>query len=126
MATSSKPVSKPVSKLSTDDFIVKAIRTLREQSNAKAREKGKPESRGIHVVFDGFNAAFAAYYGHPMPVKGAPCQQAIDAVESAVERGVIERRWAFKGARLFLAGEAPAERETSEARAANTLRAMGL
>lgn len=110
--------TKTNGKLSADEFIVTAIRKLREVENEKARTKGRRESKGIHSVYSGFNAAFKSYFGGD----ASP----VDATKSAAERDVIDIGGARGGAMLYLPGEAPAAWETQEARNGKTLAAMGL
>lgn len=106
--------AKNTVKLSADAFILKAIVTLREVENAKARDKGRAESKGIHSVYSGFNSAFKAYFGKD--------SDPVAASKSAVERGVIESAYRHGGAQLYLPGEAP---EASD-RGAAVLSKMGL
>lgn len=110
--------AKTQGKLSADEFILKAIKTLREVENKKAREKGRRESKGIHTVYSGFNGAFKAYFGADA--------DPIAATKSAAERDVIDIGFARGGAMLYLPGEAPSGFESAEARNAKTLSAMGL
>jgi len=106
--------TRTTGKLTADAFIVKAITSLREVENKKAREAGRAESKGIHSVYSGFNSAFKAYFG-----KDA---DPVAATKSAAERGVIETAFRKGGAQLYLPGEAP---EVAD-RGASVLTKMGL
>lgn len=105
--------------LTTDQFILRAIEKLRvtpTMAAGKVDAKGKAVygSLGLHTVFSGFNAAFRQYFGEDI--------DPIEAVQDAVDRGIIERRYAFKGAEIFLPGEMPVRTDKAE----SALDAMGL
>lgn len=90
-------VQKPKAeeKLSYAEFVTQAIVRLR----AIPTKKGKTY-QGVHVVYSGFNAALAKYYGFSKEEKRQKC---IDVVESLVQEGVIERSFLS----IYLPGEAP-------------------
>ena len=93
-------------RLSYEDFCKRAITKLRTD-----------QSKGIHTVFSGFNTAFRQYYGE----KSDP----IAVVDKLVEQGKLARRYARKGAMLYLLADAPKPR-TNESTAKATLGKMGL
>jgi hypothetical protein len=77
------------------------------------------EKRGVHVVYDGFNATFGEYYG--LDKEGVRA-----ALDKLVEAGKIEIRPAKGGAILYRAGEAPAKRTSAQEKAQKILAEMGL
>jgi len=91
--------------MSTEEFVTRAIVTLRDIQNAKAvgkvsKKTGKPihPSKGIHVVYSGLNAAIRSYYGKDTDVKST-----LADLETAE---VIDIVPAKGGPRIFLKGEA--------------------
>lgn len=81
-------MAKP--KLSIQDFVLKAI------------EAGRTEkSKGIHVVYSGFNAAYKSYFG-------TDSRAATAKLETA---GVIAVRGCRGGVMLYKAGEEPERRD---------------
>ena len=92
-------------KMSTEEFVTRAIVTLRDIQNAKvvgrvSKKTGKPihPSKGIHVVYSGFNAALRSYYGKDTDVKST--------LADLVTAEVIDLVPALGGPRIFLKGEA--------------------
>ena len=89
-------------KLSHEEFIKKAIVTLR-----------KGNYKGIHTVYSGFNQAFKDYY---------PGENPIDATTAQEKEGKIVIRPVRGGVMLYLPEEAPAQ--TPDAK--DALKKMGL
>ncbi len=84
----------------------------------RAIEAGRTErSKGIHVVFSGFNAAFRRTF------PGRDPQQVTKAMAAA---GQIVLRPCRGGAMLYLPGEAPARSDGSDAKADRLLKSMGI
>lgn len=79
-------------KLSYEDFIRSAILKLRNTS----------KSRGIHVVYSGFNQAFRKYYS----------EDPISKMQELSSNGKFEIRYVKGGVMLYLPGEAPVDRTT--------------
>jgi len=74
-------------KLSKEEFVLRAIKTLRDPS----------KSKGIHSRFSGFSEAFRNYFGEDPR-----------ATTMAMEvKGLIEIRPARGGVMLYLKGEGP-------------------
>jgi hypothetical protein len=83
-------------RMTYEDFVKTSIQSLRDPNG---------KSRGIHVVFSGFNNAFRKYYGEePQP-----------RVDQLVKDGVIELRPARKGVMIYLPNEAPLARSGDDA-----------
>jgi len=83
-------------KLSPLEFALRAIRKLRDPA----------KSKGIHVVYSGFNAAFREYFPELDPVA------TINALE---EQGDLVKGFARGGPMLYLPGEMPARRVDNSA-----------
>lgn len=73
-------------KISHLEFIEKSIKSLRSE-----------KSKGIHVVYSGFNDSFRLYFNED-PIK---------IVENYVDSGQIERRFVKGGPMIYLKGEGP-------------------
>ncbi len=74
-------------KLSAQEFITRAI------------EHGRTgESKGLHVVYSGFNEAFRSYFPDADP------RQVVDTL---VEQGVLASHGCRGGAMIYLAADAP-------------------
>ena len=73
-------------KISHLEFIIKSIKSLRTD-----------KSKGIHVVFSGFNDSFRLYFNAD-PIK---------VVDQYVSSGEIEKRFVKGGAMIYLRGEGP-------------------
>lgn len=69
------------------EFTTRAIFKLRDIS----------KSKGIHVVYSGFNKAFRDYFN----------EDPIQVIDQLVEKGFIEKRIRRGGPMIFLKGEAP-------------------
>lgn len=89
-------------KLNQEDFIKKAIVSLRKDSY-----------KGIHTVYSGFNEAFKKYFDNEDPIK---------ATNKLAEEGKIVIRPVKGGVMLYLPEEAP----TIKARGDDALQKMGL
>ena len=89
-------------KLSMQDFVLKAI-----EAGATSR------SKGIHVVYSGFNAAYKSYFG-------TDSRAATAKLETA---GVIAVRGCRGGVMLYKAGEEPARKDN---KAEKLLAGMGV
>lgn len=77
----------PKTKLEVAEFTTKAITAGRTGS-----------SKGIHVVYSGFNEAFRSYFDNADPRA---------AVEALVEQGVLASHGCRGGAMIYLAADAP-------------------
>ena len=75
-------------KLNPLEFTLRAIRKLRNPA----------KSKGIHVVYSKFNAAFREYF---------PDLDVVAAVDALAEQGKIVKGFARGGPMLYLPGEAP-------------------
>ena len=75
-------------------FTLKAIVTLRNN-----------KSKGIHVVYSGFNKACKDYYGNAFNI--------VAATKALEEAGKIHIRPCKGGVMLYLPGEEPGERESA-------------
>lgn len=75
-----------------------------------------PKYKGLHTVFSGFNDAFRTYFEGD-----TTGNDPVAFTKEAVKAGELESRPAFRGAMIYLKGEAP----QSEA-AKNALKKMGL
>lgn len=73
-------------KLTKKDFVLKAIENLRTE-----------KSKGIHVVYSGFNAAFEKYYNEPSR----------KTTDELVAKGIIEGRAITGGFMIYKKGEMP-------------------
>jgi len=73
-------------KLSKEQFVLASIANLR---NA--------QSKGIHVVYSGFNAAFKKYYG----------EESRATTDALLAKGVIEGRPAKGGFMIYKKGDLP-------------------
>jgi len=112
--------SKIVSKSMTPEaFVLKAIIVLREKQNAEARKKiaigwlsksGKPamESKGIHVIFSGFNEAFKLQF---------PNLDVRALTASMASEGKIIVSPVKMGAMLYLPDDAPVRDNSARAEA---------
>ena len=80
-------MAKKQKKLTVEEFVFQAIRNLRTE-----------KSKGIHVVFSGFNKAFREYF---------PGKEPKDELAKLVEAGKIELQARRGGPMMYLAGEAP-------------------
>lgn len=89
-------------KLSKEEFIKKAIVTLR-----------KDGYKGIHTVYSGFNEAFKDYFEGANP---------IDATNALAKEGKIVIRPVRGGVMLYLPEDAPAQTQTAK----DALKKMGL
>lgn len=89
-------------KLSHEEFIKKAIVTLR-----------KDNYKGIHTVYSGFNNAFKKYFDGENP---------IDATNKLAKEGKIVLRPVKGGVMLYLPEDAPAARDAGD----DALKKMGL
>tara|TARA_A100001388_G_C28617680_1_gene426016 strand:+ start:346 stop:627 length:282 start_codon:yes stop_codon:yes gene_type:complete len=74
------------SKISHLEFIEKSIKSLRSE-----------KSKGIHVVYSGFNDSFRLYFNED-PIK---------IVDKYVDDGQIERKFVKGGPMIYLKGEGP-------------------
>ncbi len=81
-------------RLTFEEFVLKAIRNLRTD-----------KSKGIHVVYSGFNKAFKEYYG----------EDSRDTVDKLINKGIIEKRPVKGGIMIYIKGEAPQLKETDDA-----------
>lgn len=80
-----KTSTKPNSKMNYEEFMEKAIKSLRE-----------PPYKGIHVVYSNFNNAFRQYYDEdPRPI-----------IDKMVADGFLVSRPARGGAIIMLAADA--------------------
>ncbi|MBE3144417.1 MAG: hypothetical protein IMZ61_10915 [Planctomycetes bacterium] len=86
-------------KLSELDFTTRAIANLRTD-----------RSKGIHVVYSNFNAAFKQYYG----------KEARETVDKLCEAGKLAKRVVRGGVMIYLPGEAPIITD----RSADTIKAI--
>ena len=89
-------------KLSYEDFIKKAIVSLRKENY-----------KGIHTVYSGFNQAFKDYY---------PGVNPIDTTNALEKEGKIVIRPVKGGVMLYFPEEAPAQAQTAK----DALKKMGL
>lgn len=89
-------------KLSYEEFVKKAIVTLRKEG-----------FKGIHTVYSGFNEAFKKYYENVNP---------IETTTKLAEEGKIVIRPAKGGVMLYLPEDAPAAKTRGE----DALNKMGL
>ena len=87
----------PKAKLSHAEFVLKAI----DAAKAKAKAEGKPlnMTKGVHVVYSGFNDALRAYF---------PDEQPRAITEQLVTQGVIASRGCRGGAMVYRPEDAPA------------------
>jgi len=90
----------PDGKLSVEEFVILAIRSLR-----------MGDFKGIHSVYSGFNEAFKKYFG----------QDPVQATNKLAEEKKIEIRPIKGGVLLYLPGEAP-----SQSRGDQALEKMGI
>ena len=95
--------------LTPEAFVLKAIQVLRKDN--KPSKKDGSISKGIHVVYSGFNAAFREQF---------PDVDGRSITNKMAAAGTIAVMPCFGGAMIYLAGDAP-ERQSSEARAQATL-----
>lgn len=92
--------AKVPEKLSPAEFVVKAIEVLRADN--KPDKNGKT-SKGIHVVFSGFNAAIRSYYG-------LNTKEEVRAwTDKLVADKVITSHPCFRGAMIYLPGDEDSE-----------------
>jgi hypothetical protein len=75
--------------ISYETFVKNSVLALRTE-----------KSRGIHVLFSGFSAAFKAHYGDGVNLR--------TVIDRLVEQGHIVTRPAKKGIMIYLASDAPA------------------
>jgi len=92
----------PETKLTKEQFVVEAIKKLRDTS----------KSAGIHVRFSGFNQAFKAYFG----------EDARATTEQMKVEGKLIVQPRRGGPMIYLPGEAPVLENTGE----SALSKMGL
>ena len=78
-------------KLSKEDFVLQAIKRLRDES----------KSKGIHVKYSGFNSAFKEYFG----------EEARATVDKMVKEGTIQSQFRKGGVMIYLTGEAPVQKD---------------
>ena len=88
---------KTPEKLTHEQFIVKAIEVLRVDN--KPSKKDDTVSKGIHVVYSGFNAAFRSYFE----------TEPQEATAALAKAGVIAVHPCRGGAMIYLKSDAPAE-----------------
>jgi hypothetical protein len=89
-------------KLSHEEFVKKAIVTLRKEGY-----------KGIHTVFSGFNTAFKKYFDGENPV---------EVTNKLAQEGKIVIRPVKGGVMLYLPEDAPASRDAGN----EALKKMGL
>jgi hypothetical protein len=93
--------TKNAQKTGKEEFVFKAIKTLRTG-----------QSKGIHVVYSGFNSAFEKHYGEPARV----------TVDSMIKTKKIGSRPCKGGIMIYLPDEVP----VTEDRGAKALALMGI
>lgn len=99
-ASVQKSNSNPSSKMNYQEFVVKAIKSLRD-----------PPYKGIHVVYSNFNNAFRQYYDEdPRPI-----------IDKLVEDGVLVSRIARGGAIIMLAVDADEKMKKRDGGASSAL-----
>ena len=85
------------------DFITRAVTKLRST-----------QSKGIHVVISGFNAAWAKYYNAPAATVTADnTVKYHPEIQKLVDANKIVFRPCKKGAMLYLAADAPTPRPSA-------------
>ena len=77
-------------KMSVGEFVILAIMKLRAK---------KPQYKGIHTVYSGFNEAFREYFGGADPIA---------ATKKLQSEGVLAITGARGGAMLYLPADVPA------------------
>ena len=80
-------MNENATKLSHEEFILRAIRNLR-----------KPPYKGIHTVYSGFNQAFRDYF---------PGDNPITAVLQLKDQGIVATKPVKGGVMLYLVEDAP-------------------
>jgi len=94
-----KQAKATAGKISEDQFVTQAIKNLRTD-----------RSKGIHVVYSNFNAAFKSYYG----------KEARETVDKLCDAGKLAKRAVRGGVMIYLPGEAPEIKD----RSADTIKAI--
>ncbi len=92
----------PTEKLSVEAFTLHAIKTLR-----------KPDKKGLHTVWSGFNLGFRKYFPDLDPVA---------ETKRLVEEGKIGMHLARGGAVIYLPSEAPSQNTSAD----QVLKKMGV
>tara|TARA_B100000941_G_C27984203_1_gene292526 strand:+ start:147 stop:434 length:288 start_codon:yes stop_codon:yes gene_type:complete len=81
-------------RLTFEEFTLQAIKNLRTE-----------KSKGIHVVYSGFNKAFKEYFG----------EDSRNIVDQLIDKGIIEKKPVKGGIMIYIKGEGPKFKEPDDA-----------